>query len=291
MKVPTCFVLLCIAVAVSATRSKHQTGHGSNTEDDPGKGRQPGQQIGSPDDASTSRSFSSSDRGSQSAGSVLGGAQALHDDQEGRHHVGGQGGAEKHEVTNSESRDIGRQLPADPFQNMGNSGAAESASNSGQAGAAPNGNGGLDLSRAYRDGYRPRSPYEYGRWNSEDEGQQNGRRFGRPYRRPEDSQGGEQGEQNGGRYRRPTWEDYLSRGEYERSQYDRRFRPPYRRSSEEYDSRSREEYDSRSSEEYRPRRRSGRPYPRRSGDDSREDQGRPVGERRPSAFEGFQRSG
>uniref|UniRef100_A0A131YGN3 Uncharacterized protein n=1 Tax=Rhipicephalus appendiculatus TaxID=34631 RepID=A0A131YGN3_RHIAP len=291
MKAPTFFVLLCIAVAVSATRSKHQTGHGSNTEDNPGKGRQPGQQIGSPDDASTSRSFSSSDRGSQSAGSVLGGAQALHNGQESRHNVGRQTRVEKQEVTNTESRDIGSQAPADMFQNMGNGGASESASISGQAGAAPNGNGGLDLSRAYRDGYRPRSPYGYGRWNSEDEGQQNGRRFGRPYRRPEDSQGGEQGEQNGGRYRRPTWEDYISRGEYERPPYDRRFRPRYGRSSEEYDSRSREVYDSRSSEEYRPRRGSGRLYLRRSGDDSREDQGRPVGQRRPSAFEGSQRSG
>ncbi|KAL1468200.1 hypothetical protein MTO96_041633 [Rhipicephalus appendiculatus] len=69
----------------------------------------------------------------------------IHDGQEGRHHVGGQGRAEKHEVTIIESHDISRQPPADPFQNTDNSGAAASVSNSGQAGAAPNGNGGLDL--------------------------------------------------------------------------------------------------------------------------------------------------
>lgn len=255
MKVPACFVLLCVAVAVSATRSKHHAGHGSNTDDTPGKGRRPGQQIGSPDDASTSLSFSNNDRGSQSAGSVLGGAQALHDGQEGRHVYGGQISADQ-DSTKIGNRNTGSQQPAGPFQNMGINGAVEAASNTGQSADASGSDGRReDLSRAYRKGYRPRRSDEY------------------------DSRSIEEGQQNGRRLRRPSPRDADSLSSEERPRYGRRFRSRYG------------DDDSRSSEEIRPRRGGGRPYYKRRGDDSREDERRRFGQRRSSVFERVDPSG
>lgn len=256
MKVTAGFLLLCMAAAVSASSDKHRPNPVSDGQNYPGRGRWPGQRIGTAADETASRGFASIDNGSQYGRSSFSDAGALRDDQYQQYDPDNPSQTDKDEISEIRNRDNGNLPPVGVPRNMGGRKSVEPVPSAGQQAALPLGQDlHDDLRRSYRSGNRRRSSSEYESPSSEETGQQNGRSLRRQPRRDDGRRNSEE--------ERP-WQDRLRRQRYA------------------------DDYDSHSSEENRRRGGRTRPYSRRGDEDnSREDGRRRYGRGRTTGFEGF----